>query len=90
MDEVINNVILQYGAIGVLFLVLTFTSYLLYKDSKKREDYILEQNDIREKKYQATIEKNQDIIVSMTKNLEKVNEMDKDLKEVKNILYRNK
>lgn len=101
MDAIIQNSIAQYGAIGALFVVLCFITYSLYKDSKKRESYILDQNEKREsylleenskreQKYQDTINKNQEIIVNMTKSLEKVDEMNKDIKDLKDFLYKSK
>lgn len=101
MDAIIQNTIAQYGAIGALFIVLSFITYSLYKDSKKRESYILDQNEKREsylleenskreQKYQDTINKNQEIIVNMTKSLEKVDEMNKDIKDLKDFLYKSK
>lgn len=101
MDAIIQNSIAQYGAMGALFVVLCFVAFALYQDSKKREAYIFEQNEKREaylleenlkreSNYQTIIKENQKIIINMTKSLEKVDEMNKDIKDLKDFLYKSK
>lgn len=76
----------QYGLAGIFIICLLITGKTLYDDCKKREDYIIEKNEEREAKYQEVIAENQEIILNLTRNLEVVEEMKRDVKELKDLI----
>ena len=73
MEEVAKLVI-SYGVFAVLFCLLL--------------KYVLEQNKTREEKYQKTIEKNQTIISKLADNFNVVEDVKRDVEEIKDYLRR--
>lgn len=86
ISEIISQNLSQYGLAGIFIICLLITGKTLYEDCKRREDYIIEKNEERETKYQKVIEENQQIIFNLTKNLEVLEEMKKDVKELKSLI----
>ncbi|PEC58467.1 bacteriocin biosynthesis protein [Bacillus wiedmannii] len=80
MPEEIFKLALSQGLLAVLFVWLFFDSR---KESKEREERQRVENEKREGKYQAVIEKNQEVIEEQAKAF---GSLSKDVTEIKQIL----
>lgn len=72
METQIFKEITTYGVFAILFFFLLL--------------YVLRKNDEREKRYIDTIEKDQMIIKNLTDNLRKMDKIEDDIKEIKNMV----
>jgi len=72
--EEVAKLVISYGVFAVLFCLLL--------------KYVLEQNKTREEKYQKTIEKNQTIISKLADNFNVVEDVKRDVEEIKDYLRR--
>lgn len=76
MENEIIKLVATNGAFAGLFVWLLF--------------YTQKQNEIRETKYQDTIDKNQSIIMELTKKFDIVEDVKTDVEDIKNKLERRK
>lgn len=74
MEQLFQSVLNEYGFIGAIFTCLLV--------------YVLRENSLREGKYQDTIEKNQEVILTQAKNLEVVKDIQDDIADLKNTIVR--
>lgn len=85
MQNLIVENLSQYGMAGICVLFLAIVGKTLYEDGKKREDYIIEKNEEREARYQDVIAQNQEVILNLTKSLEVVEVMKRDVDDLKTV-----
>lgn len=79
MEEILRliftTVFSEYGIIGACFLILLL--------------WTMRENKERENRYQATIEKNQEIILEQAKNFDIVKEVRNDVSDLKSVVMKN-
>ena len=85
MQNIIADNLLQHGITGVFILLLCLAIKVYYNDGKKREDYILRENEKREAKYLEVIDKNQQVIIDLSKKFDILEEMKKDINDIKTV-----
>lgn len=72
MNEILKQILSEYGFIGAVFTCLLY--------------YVMAENSKRELRYQSTIEKNQEVILTQAKNFEIVKDMKDDIEDLKEII----
>ncbi|MPM29425.1 hypothetical protein SDC9_75965 [bioreactor metagenome] len=72
MNEMLTMIFSEYGLIGAVF------TFLLW--------YVMAENSKRELRYQNTIEKNQDVILTQAKSFEVVKDMKEDIEVLKDVI----
>lgn len=85
MQTVVSESLLQYGLAGVFILLLCIAVKMFYEDGKRREEYIIKENEKREAKYLEVIEKNQLVIIDLSKKFDILEEMKKDMDIIKTV-----
>lgn len=72
INEILKMIFNEYGLIGAVF------TFLLW--------YVMTENSKRELRYQNTIEKNQDVILTQAKSFEVVKDMKEDIEDLKEVI----
>lgn len=72
MSEIFKMILSEYGFIGAIFACLLW--------------YVMTENSKRELRYQNTIEKNQEVILSQAKSFEVVKDMKEDIEVLKDVI----
>lgn len=72
INEILKMILSEYGFVGAIFACLLF--------------YVMTENSKREVRYQKTIEKNQDVILTQAKSFEVVKDMKEDIEVLKDVI----
>ncbi|MDB8794266.1 BhlA/UviB family holin-like peptide [Romboutsia sp. 1001216sp1] len=72
INEILKMILSEYGFAGAIFASLLW--------------YVMTENSKRELRYQKTIEKNQDVILTQAKSFEVVKDMKEDIEVLKDVI----
>lgn len=72
INEILKMILSEYGFVGAIFASLLW--------------YVMTENSKRELRYQKTIEKNQDVILTQAKSFEVVKDMKEDIEVLKDVI----
>ena len=72
INEILKMILSEYGFVGAIFASLLW--------------YVMTENSKREVRYQKTIEKNQDVILTQAKSFEVVKDMKEDIEVLKEVI----
>lgn len=72
INEILKMILSEYGFVGAVFASLLW--------------YVMAENSKRELRYQNTIEKNQDVILTQAKSFEMVKDMKEDIEVLKDVI----
>ncbi|MDB8790894.1 BhlA/UviB family holin-like peptide [Romboutsia sp. 1001216sp1] len=72
INEILKMILSEYGFVGAIFASLLW--------------YVMTENSKRELRYQKTIEKNQDVILTQAKSFEVVKDMKEDIEVLKEVI----
>ncbi len=72
INEIVKMILSEYGFVGAIFASLLW--------------YVMTENSKRELRYQKTIEKNQDVILTQAKSFEVVKDMKEDIEVLKDVI----
>lgn len=72
INEILKMILSEYGFVGAIFASLLW--------------YVMTENNKRELRYQKTIEKNQDVILTQAKSFEVVKDMKEDIEVLKEVI----
>lgn len=82
MNIIIESIIKQSPLLGLLLIFWIYQR----SDFKDFVDKITEENFKREQRMQETIAKNQEVIMSLSNNVSKIDKIEEDVKYIKNKL----